>query len=112
MKTSLNGATKVSDRSNDVSGASTTRRGVFLVEDHPITQVGLATLIGQEEDLFVCGTADSSPLALAQIERLKPAIVIFDFTLRESNGIEWVKNVVAVCPEAPILVMSMHDENL
>jgi DNA-binding NarL/FixJ family response regulator len=88
------------------------RHGVFLVEDHPITQAGLAALISREEDLFICGAADSAPVALDLIAKLKPSIVITDIALKTSNGIELMKNLVALCPEIPILVMSMHDESL
>src|SRR5436190_9277746 len=80
------------------------RYGVFLVEDHPITQAGLAALISREDDLFICGEADSAPEALDQISKLKPSIVISDIALKTSNGIELMKNLMALCPEVPILV--------
>jgi DNA-binding NarL/FixJ family response regulator len=104
-------------RSNGVRAGTTVpaavkRYGVFLVEDHPITQAGLAALIGREDDLFICGEADSAPAALDQIAKLKPSIVISDIALKTSNGIELMKNLMALCPEVPILVMSMHDESL
>src|SRR5437868_1188147 len=80
-------------RSNGVRAGTTVpaavkRYGVFLVEDHPITQAGLAALIGREDDLFICGEADSAPAALDQIAKLKPSIVISDIALKTSNGIE------------------------
>src|SRR5882757_5292859 len=104
MKTSL--AQEVP--ANGTANATSKRFGVFIVEDHPITQAGLAALINREPDLFVCGSADNAPAALTQITKLKPAIVISDFTLKASNGIELMKNVIALCPDVPILVMSMH----
>jgi DNA-binding NarL/FixJ family response regulator len=108
MKTSLVQDVPV----NGTAQVANKRFGVFIVEDHPITQAGLAALINRESDLFVCGSADSAPTALTQITKLKPSIVISDFTLKASNGIELMKNVVALCPDVPILVMSMHDESL
>ena len=88
------------------------RHGIFLVEDHPITQAGLAALISRESDLFICGAADSAPSALDQIIKLKPSLVVTDIALKTSNGLELMKNLMALCPDVPILVMSMHDENL
>lgn len=82
------------------------------MEDHPITQAGLAALISRESDLYVCGEADSAPAALDQIAKLKPSIVITDIGLKTSNGIELMKNLMALCPDVPIMVMSMHDESL
>jgi len=97
---------------NPGPNAAPKRSGVFLVEDHPITQAGLAALINREPDLFVCGSADSAPAAFTQITNLNPSIVIADFTLKGSNGIELIKNVLPLLPDVPILVMSMHDESL
>ena len=91
---------------------SAQRKGVFLVEDHPITQAGLAALINREPDLFICGDTDNAPAALDQIARLKPALVITDIALKTSNGLELMKNLMTLCPDVPILVMSMHDESL
>jgi DNA-binding NarL/FixJ family response regulator len=99
-------------RSIPATAVAPKRYGVFLVEDHPITQAGLAALIGREDDLFICGEADSAPTALDQIAKLKPSIVISDIALKTSNGIELMKNLMALCPDVPILVMSMHDESL
>lgn len=95
-----------------ITAAPEKRHGIFLVEDHPITQAGLAALIGREEDLFICGEADNAPTALDQISKLRPSLVITDIALKTSNGIELMKNLMALCPEVPILVMSMHDESL
>lgn len=92
--------------------AAAKRHGVYLVEDHPITQAGLSAIIGREADLFICGQADSAPEALDQIAKLKPSIVISDIALKTSNGLELLKNLMVLCPEVPILVMSMHDESL
>jgi DNA-binding NarL/FixJ family response regulator len=99
--------------STGVNPAETLKRhAVFLVEDHPITRTGLAAVIGREADLYVCGDADSAPAALDQIAKMKPAIVITDIALKTSNGIELMKNLMTLCPNVPILVMSMHDESL
>jgi DNA-binding NarL/FixJ family response regulator len=88
------------------------RHGVFLVENHPVTQAGFIALITREEDLFVCGIADSAAIALDQISKLKPSIIILDITLKTSSGLELLKNVVALCPAIPTLVISVYDESL
>jgi DNA-binding NarL/FixJ family response regulator len=83
---------------------------VFIVEDHPITRTGLAALIGAEADLSVCGEADTAALALAMITNLKPDVVVTDIALKTTNGLELMKNIIAVLPTQRILAISMHDE--
>ena len=85
---------------------------VLLVDDHPITREGIATLINQEPNLTVCGEADSAPKALELISQLEPDLAVVDISLKTMSGIELMKNVKAVMPDLPVLIMSMHDEGL
>ncbi len=85
---------------------------IFLVDDHPVTREGVRVLIDQESDLVVCGQADSAPAALQLIQRLKPDLAVVDITLKTTSGIELMKNVKALLPDLPVLIMSMHDESL
>ncbi|HEY0947772.1 MAG TPA: response regulator transcription factor [Opitutaceae bacterium] len=91
---------------------TTTKRRIFLVDDHPVTRQGVATLIDQEDDLMVCGEAESAPVAFEKINKLKPDLVVADVTLKVGNGLELVKNLRAAVPEVRVLVISMHDERL
>jgi DNA-binding NarL/FixJ family response regulator len=85
---------------------------VFLVDDHPIVRERLAELIGQETDLEVCGEAEDAIGALKAIQAQRPDIAIVDITLKDTYGIELIKNLKDRCPNLPVLVLSMHDESL
>lgn len=73
---------------------------------------GLAQLIKNERDLAVCGEAGTGQEALQLIQRLKPDLLLADISLPDKNGLEVIKDVQALHPETPILVISMHDEAL
>jgi DNA-binding NarL/FixJ family response regulator len=94
--------------------AATTRRKnrVLIVDDHPIVRQGLRRLIEQEEDLTVCGEAETTREAKAAIRELKPDVVIVDISLKQGDGIELVKDARAHYPALPLLVLSMHDESI
>ncbi|HRE05428.1 MAG TPA: response regulator transcription factor [Opitutaceae bacterium] len=92
--------------------AVATKRRLFLVDDHPVTRQGVAALINQELDLEVCGEADSAPQALQLIQAGAPDLAVVDITLKTTSGIELLKNLRAVMPDLPVLIMSMHDESL
>jgi DNA-binding NarL/FixJ family response regulator len=85
---------------------------VFLVDDHPLVREWLTQLIQREGDLSVCGEAEDTQEALKKIEETKPDIVIADISLKNSHGLELVKDLQARLPSLPVLVLSMHDESL
>ena len=85
---------------------------IVIVDDHPILRQGLAQLINQEKDLFICGEAKDAQQGLDQIDHLKPNLVIVDITLEGIDGLELIKLIKGRFPRLPILVLSMHDESI
>jgi DNA-binding NarL/FixJ family response regulator len=88
------------------------RAKVFLVDDHPLVREWLSQLIQREDDLAVCGEAEDTQEALQKIEETKPDIVVADISLKNTHGLELVKDLQARLPALPVLVLSMHDESL
>jgi DNA-binding NarL/FixJ family response regulator len=82
------------------------------VEDHPMMREGLRVTIGREPDLMVCGEVGTAQEALSAVTRLKPDLVLTDITLPGRSGLEFIKDLAALHPELPALVISMHDESL
>jgi DNA-binding NarL/FixJ family response regulator len=85
---------------------------VFLVDDHPIVRRGFQLLLGLERDLSVCGEADSFSQALERMIQLKPDIAIIDLGLRESSGLDLIKEARAHLPDLKILVFTMKSEQM
>jgi DNA-binding NarL/FixJ family response regulator len=90
--------------------ASKTR--VLLVDDHPLVRERLAEVINRERDLAVCGEAESRAQALELIAKTKPGLAIVDIGLKESHGLELIKDIHAQWPAVSVLVVSMHDESV
>jgi DNA-binding NarL/FixJ family response regulator len=87
------------------------KRTIFLVDDHPLVREWLTNLIIQQPDLSVCGEAESGPQAMQAIVALKPDVAIVDISLKDSSGIELIKNLKQCCPGVAVLVLSMHEES-
>ncbi len=87
-------------------------RRVLIVDDHPIVRQGLRRIMESEEDLVVCGEAETARDARVAIKELTPDVVIADISLKQGDGIELVRDVRAHYPQLPILVLSMHDETI
>ena len=96
--------------------ASTTNamasRRLFLVDDHPMTREGLAAIINRQSDLRVCGEANSPAEAMSLVFAAHPDLLVADMTMPGRSGVEFIKDLHALMPELPILVLSMHDEML
>jgi DNA-binding NarL/FixJ family response regulator len=85
---------------------------VLLVDDHPLIRDSLANAINSEADLTVCGEAEDRHQALELIKAATPDLVITDITLKDSDGVELIKDIHSLWPKLLVLVVSMHDESL
>jgi DNA-binding NarL/FixJ family response regulator len=85
---------------------------ILLVDDHPVVRDGFAEVINRESDLTVCAAAEDRAGALQAIETTRPGLVVIDLTLKNSSGMELIKDIHARWPKLLILVVSMHNENL
>ncbi len=88
------------------------RKRILLVDDHAVVRFGIAQLINRQSDLVVCGEEEDASKALTAIETLKPDLVIADISLKDSSGLELMRNIKARHPRLPVLVVSAHDETM
>ncbi len=59
---------------------------VLLADDHPVLRVGLRILLEQAPDIAIVGEAGNGAEALAQIEALRPEVVVLDCELPGMAG--------------------------
>jgi len=88
------------------------KRRIFIVDDHPAVQEGLAAVVNQQRDLEICGMAGTARKAMEAISDSRPDVVIVDLSLQDGNGLELIKDLHARDHKLPLLVLSMHDEAL
>jgi len=87
-------------------------RKILIVDDHPIVRRGLTQLINQEEDLVVSGEAEDAYQAMEAIKAQMPDMAIVDISLKDSSGMELIKDIKTQYPSLAVLTLSMHDESL
>jgi DNA-binding NarL/FixJ family response regulator len=85
---------------------------ILIVDDHPMVRERLADIINGEADLTVCGEAEDRFQAIESIKSLKPDLAIIDLTLKNSDGLELIKDIHSRWRGLRMLVVSMHDESL
>jgi len=86
------------------------QKKICIVDDHPVLRRGLSALIDSEPDLVVVGEADNSKAALEALQETRPDLAIVDLVLQGGDGLDLVKQIKALHPAIPTLVLSMHDE--
>jgi DNA-binding NarL/FixJ family response regulator len=94
------------------AGKRTRKTRVFIVDDHPLIRLSLRDVFSRERDLTVCGEACDREAALQAVGELEPDLVIVDLKLKDSDGLELIKEIVARHPKMVCLALSMHDEAL
>lgn len=85
---------------------------ILIVDDHPLVRRGLAELIAHESDMTVCGDADDVENALQLIATRRPDLAVVDLSLKNSNGLDLIRQIKTRFPDVKVLVSSMHDESL
>lgn len=82
---------------------------VFLADARPVARHGLASAIGDLEDMEVVGEASAAREALEAVARLRPNIVVMDIDPPDLFGIKAVSEVMEACPGVPLLVFTNLD---
>ncbi len=103
---------KASSASKPASRRGAVCKRIVLVDDHPMTRAGLAQLINKQPELEVCCEAREPAQALSNLSKMRPDLILADLTMPGRSGTEFIKDVLALHPGLPILVVSMHDEQL
>lgn len=85
---------------------------VFIVDDHPLFRLGLASILRSEGTFTVVGEAEDGPDALEKLRRGGVDVVMLDVSLKSGSGLELLKLLKAELPQLPVLIMSMHDASL
>jgi DNA-binding NarL/FixJ family response regulator len=84
---------------------------ILIVEDHPLFRKGLRALIASVDDVEVAGEASDGAEAVAAAVALRPDVVLMDLQLPGQSGIAAIREIVAACPEARILVVTLFQDD-
>ena len=79
---------------------------VFLVDDHAVMRMGLASLLGTCKELQVVGDAGDGRTAIARILKLRPAVVIADLAMPGMDGLAMTHALMEKWPEAKVLILT------
>lgn len=83
---------------------------VFVVDDHQIFLDGIVSLLTDEPDIRISGTAHNGKQALEKIKTTKTDVVLMDINMPVMDGIEATKQLRQSSPDIRILMLTMYNE--
>jgi DNA-binding NarL/FixJ family response regulator len=83
---------------------------LLLVDDQDLICRGLRATLSLELDFEVVGTAENGLMALEQVHKLKPDVVLMDIRMPVMDGREATKVIVEKFPNVKVLVLSTFDD--
>jgi DNA-binding NarL/FixJ family response regulator len=85
---------------------------IAITDDHAIVRKGLRQIISDADDLSVTGEAASADELLTLLRSRPFDVVVLDLTLGKRSGIDLVSYLKREFPQLPVLILSMHAEDL
>lgn len=82
---------------------------LLLVDDHPVMRAGLANLLALEKDFEVVAQADDGETALRLWQQHRPDVCLLDVTMHGIDGIETLRRLKAVAPDARVLMLTSSE---
>jgi DNA-binding NarL/FixJ family response regulator len=82
---------------------------VMCVEDHRIVREGLALIINQETDMKIVGSCASGTEAVDLFQTLRPDVTLMDLRLGATSGVDAIKAIRKIDPNARIIVLTMYE---
>ncbi|HKO96498.1 MAG TPA: response regulator transcription factor [Pyrinomonadaceae bacterium] len=83
---------------------------ILTVDDHAIVRNGVKILFEERPETATFGEASNAQEAIALVREQDWDVVVMDITLGDRNGIEVMKELKAIRPKLPVLILSMHSE--
>ena len=79
---------------------------VFTVDDHPMLQEGLATVIRNQPDLLLVAEASNGQDAIQLFRNHQPDVTLMDLRLPDMSGIDAMMAIRSEFPEARIIILT------
>jgi len=83
----------------------------MLVDDHVLFREGLSSLLSAQPDLSIIGAAKSVNEAVQMARKLKPELILMDFSLPDGTGADAARSILSELPETKIVFLTVHEDD-
>lgn len=85
---------------------------IVLADDHYIVRCGIRAILDGCPDIEVCGEAENGEMAVDQVVKLRPDLVILDVSMPVMGGLRAAVKIRQLAPDTKILIFTMYDATL
>ncbi|MBJ8343428.1 response regulator transcription factor [Antrihabitans sp. YC2-6] len=80
---------------------------VFIADDQAMVRQGFGALLAAQPDISVIGDAPDGRVAVAEVKRLRPDVVLMDVRMPEMNGLDAARAILAAGFDPPVRVLML-----
>lgn len=84
---------------------------VLVVDDHPVFQQGLISVLQRYPEFEVVGQAANGDEAVAKANQVKPDVVVMDICMPGSDGVAATTALQSTLPQAKVLIVTVSDKD-
>jgi DNA-binding NarL/FixJ family response regulator len=83
---------------------------ILIADDSAVIRRSLRSLIGGHKELTVCGEAENGAEAVEKAHKLKPDLILMDFSMPIMNGLDAATQLKKDSPRVPIVMLTMFKD--
>lgn len=80
---------------------------VLIADDQAMVRQGFGALLGAQPDISVVGDAPNGKIAVSEVKRLRPDVVLMDVRMPELNGLDAARQILTANLEPPVRVLML-----
>jgi DNA-binding NarL/FixJ family response regulator len=85
---------------------------VLIADDHAVVRQGLRQILATDPEMVVAGEAKDGAEAMSMARNVEWDVAVFDFSMPGLNGLDLLGEMKREFPKRPVLILSMHPEDL
>lgn len=82
---------------------------IVVADDHPVVRDGLSAILGTQPEFEVVGEAGDGEETVRQVTALRPDILLLDLEMPALDGVEALRRLRDLMPEARVIVFTAFD---
>jgi len=85
---------------------------VLIADDHAVVRQGLKQILASDPDVVVTGEARNGNEAIELARTVDWDVAVLDYSMPGPSGLDLLNEIKRNFPERPVLVLSMHPEDV